>query len=163
MKTYVELFPFALADDIVYYNRCSKDISGAAINPDSAAQSLLDSLGFPNAVPGSIALVHSTSWRFEEGGRLVLTYLAYCRLTPPDPRIPLTLPCIETECAVQSDPLNPRPREIRTLHVLSHGLRHLSFLVQQDETGHYESMIGLDACLALCIFQPSLAGQIYLP
>jgi hypothetical protein len=163
MKTSIELFPFALENDTVYYNRFTTNISENALNPDAAVRSLLHSRGFMQAPPESIVLIHSTSWRFEKSGMIVLTYLAYCRLAPPDPRIPLSLPCGNTEYAVQDDPLNPRPRDVRTLHVLSHGLRHLSFLVQQDETGHYESMIGSDACQALCIFEPSLAGQIYLP
>jgi hypothetical protein len=105
------------------------------------ADSLL--VGVPAAgAPGDVVLetlawygltprvVHSTSWRHDEG-RLVLTYLAV--VTPPDRLEPEMLVPVEvgrTDLA-RGDATSP-PREIGVRQVIEHALRHLSWLVVDD-------------------------------
>ena len=75
-------------------------------------------------------LVHSTSWRHEEG-RLILTYVA-----PVEPPSDLTHylvdePVLRADLA-RGDAFGPPP-EIGVAQVLEHAFRHLSWLVKDDE------------------------------
>lgn len=120
-------------------------------NPDRRAR------GLAGDDPGAVALIHSTSWRWEEDGRIVLTYLAWFKdgrlgrdarplppLSPPEP----------------TDPLHPRPAEIRELDPLAHGLRHLAFLLQTSRDSAVATTLGPDGVAALRRFEPELAGQL---
>jgi hypothetical protein len=120
-------------------------------NPDRRAR------GLSAEDPGAIALIHSTSWRWEPDGRIVLTYLAWmkdgrvgsvARRLPPLPRPGAT------------DPLDPRPPAIRELDPLAHGLRHLAFLLRTSRDGGVAAAVGPGATAALRRFEPDLAGEL---
>jgi hypothetical protein len=75
-------------------------------------------------------VVHSTSWRHEEG-RVVLSYIAV--VEPPASLPPGTLvatPVARADLA-RGDATAPPP-EIGVLQVIEHALRHLSWLVKDD-------------------------------
>jgi hypothetical protein len=120
-------------------------------NPDRRARALAAD------DPGAIALIHSTSWRWETGGRIVLTYLAWMkdgRVGPEGRSLPLLPPPGTT------DPLHPRPAEIRELDPLAHGLRHLAFLLRSSGDGALAGALGPDAVAALRPFEPDVAGEL---
>lgn len=148
----VELFTvgFAGADtDDLLYRRGEGELARGA-NPDDRARQL----AADNAA--EIVLIHSTSWRWEPDGRIVLTYLAWVRdgalgddarplprLEPPEP----------------TDPLHPRPPEIRELDPLAHGLRHFAFLLRNETDGAVAAALGPRAATALARLEPAAAGQ----
>jgi hypothetical protein len=75
-------------------------------------------------------VVHSTSWRHEEG-RVILTYIAV--VTPPDSLPPdsvVELPVTRAELA--RGEAMAAPASIGVEAVLEHALRHLSWLVKDD-------------------------------
>jgi hypothetical protein len=74
-------------------------------------------------------LVHSTSWRHEEG-RLVLSYVA--AVEPPDSLTHYLAdePVARAELA-RGDAFGPPP-EIGVAQVLEHAFRHLAWLVKDD-------------------------------
>jgi hypothetical protein len=75
-------------------------------------------------------VVHSTSWRHEEG-RVILTYVAAVRLPqalPQDSLVPM--PVHRAELA-RGD-ATAAPASIGVEAVLEHALRHLSWLVRDD-------------------------------
>jgi hypothetical protein len=75
-------------------------------------------------------LVHSTSWRFDEG-RLVLTYIVAVR-PPGDLNENLTdEPVVRADLA-RGDALSPPP-EIGVSQVMEHAFRHLAWLVKDDD------------------------------
>ncbi|HEX5937358.1 MAG TPA: hypothetical protein VFZ75_06690 [Actinomycetota bacterium] len=100
-------------------------------------------IGLPaTARPGDVVLetlnsyaltprvVHSTSWRHEEG-RVVLSYVAV--VDAPSQLLDGTLvrtPVVRADLA-RGDATAPPP-EIGVLQVIEHALRHLSWLVQDD-------------------------------
>jgi hypothetical protein len=89
---------------------------------------VLETLGWFGLVP---RVVHSTSWRHTEG-RLVLTYVAVVE-TPSalDPGTLEPVPVVRSDLA-RGDATGP-PRDIGVLQVIEHALRHLSWLVIDDQ------------------------------
>ncbi|MCK2216044.1 hypothetical protein MF672_019905 [Actinomadura sp. ATCC 31491] len=91
--------------------------------PDEAARRLA---GVREADPDVV--LHSTSWRYEPDGRIVLTY-AVC----PDPSP--WLPAVEAPDLViarGAAPATPAPEHVAVANVVAHAVRHLAFLVAED-------------------------------
>jgi hypothetical protein len=92
---------------------------------------VLETLGWYDLIP---RVVHSTSWRHEEG-RVVLTYVAV--VEPPGSLPADTLarsPVSRTELA-RGEATAP-PSGIDVAQVIEHALRHLSWLVRDDSAIH---------------------------
>jgi hypothetical protein len=152
-RVVIEVFAVGLAggggEGLVFARREGSLEKGA--NPDGRARDLAEKAA------GEIVLIHSTSWRWETDGRIVLTYLAWGkegslvsgaravpRFAPPGP----------------TDPLHPRPAEIRELDPLAHGLRHLAFLLRTSRDGAVGTAIGPRAAAALERIEPDVAGEL---
>jgi hypothetical protein len=120
-------------------------------NPDPRARKLVEEGA------QQIALFHSTSWRWEPDGRIVLTYVAWVkdgtlgRAARPLPKLAAPGPV---------DPLRPRPAEIRELDPLAHGLRHLAFLLRTSRDGAMARALGPSAVAALERLEPDVAGEL---
>jgi hypothetical protein len=120
-------------------------------NPDPRARHLVEEGAQP------IALIHSTSWRWEPDGRIVLTYVAWVkegtlgRAARPLPKLVAPAPV---------DPQRPRPAEIRELDPLAHGLRHLAFLLRASRDGAMARALGPSAVAALERLEPEVAGEL---
>jgi len=120
-------------------------------NPDPRARQLAEESA------QQIALIHSTSWRWEPDGRIVLTYVAWVkegtlgRAARPLPKLAAPGPV---------DPLRPRPAEIRELDPLAHGLRHLTFLLRTSRDGAMARGLGAPAVAALQKLEPEVAGEL---
>jgi hypothetical protein len=96
----------------------------AGARPEGVASEALAGLGLRPMV------LHSTSWRHSDG-EVVLTYLA---VVSPDSRLPdywEIAPVAHTQLA-RGDATAPPP-VIDVEQVLEHALRHLAWLVQEDE------------------------------
>jgi hypothetical protein len=111
------------ADKTVAYGRFSADLSKDNTAPDTVARGLVS----PKCDP---AILHSTSWRWEKNGALVLTYLAFSEDPKCGSAEPSRLAWSELVTPQSTDPQIPRPAEIREQDVLSHGIRHITFLVR---------------------------------
>jgi hypothetical protein len=120
-------------------------------NPDPRARQLVEEGA------QQIALIHSTSWRWEPDGRIVLTYVAWIEegslgsAARPLPKLAAPGPV---------DPLHPRPAEIRELDPLAHGLRHLAFLLRTSLDGAMARALGPSAVAALEKLEPDVAGKL---
>ena len=75
-------------------------------------------------------LLHSTSWRHEDG-RLILTYVAAVESPTSLTHYLADEPVARAELA-RGDALGPPP-EIGVAQVLEHAFRHLAWLVKDDE------------------------------
>ena len=75
-------------------------------------------------------LVHSTSWRLDEG-RLVLTYVVAVQ-PPAALNENLADETVARAALARGDALTP-PSEIGVSQVLEHAFRHLAWLVKDDE------------------------------
>jgi len=123
-KITLELFLVSpTADNTIAYGRRTADLSGNSADPDTIARSLIDSTCNPS-------ILHSTSWRWEKNGTLILTYLAFSEDPKCERAEPSRLAWSELLPAQSTDPQKPRPAEIREQDVLAHGIRHITFLVR---------------------------------
>lgn len=123
-KVKLELFMVNPSEgQTIAYGRRLADLSQNSTDPDTVARSLLVS-GFKPAI------LHSTSWRWEKNGTLILTYLAFSEDSNCLAAEPSRLIWSELFPPSSTDPQKPRPAEIREQDVLSHGIRHLTFLVR---------------------------------
>jgi hypothetical protein len=149
----VEVFRVGLTagrDRVLVFSRGEGRLENGE-NPDRRAR------GLAAEDPGAIALLHSTSWRWEPDGRIVLTYLAWMK----DGRVgPGARPLPPLPPPGPTDPLHPRPAEIRELDPLAHGLRHLAFLLRTSRDGGVAAALGPDAIAALRRFEPDVAGEL---
>jgi len=113
------------------------------VDPDETARSGTASL-FPG-MPLRRVVVHSTSWRYEQG-TLILTYLAYSDELPFDD-LPHVLPrdakAVGTGVAA----------------VVAHAIGHLSFLVRQ-EPDKYCHALSRETLAHLAQVEPDVAGRI---
>jgi hypothetical protein len=125
MRVRLEVFLLSLMDDgdTVQYAKISEDLTARSVDPDGAARELAQ----PHGVP---VLLHSTSWRWEQDGTIVLTYLAYFERLDAGGLRPVSLPRSALVPPPPTDPQRPRPTVIREQDVLAHGIRHLGFLVR---------------------------------
>jgi hypothetical protein len=110
----------------IAYGRSSADLSKTSADPDTVARGLIVSGCTP-------AILHSTSWRWEKNGTLLLTYLAFSEDSNCLAAEPSRLSWHELVPPQSTDPQKPRPAEIREQDVLSHGIRHLTFLVRYSQ------------------------------
>ncbi|QYC42589.1 hypothetical protein Nocox_24930 [Nonomuraea coxensis DSM 45129] len=95
----------------------------AGETPDEAARRLA---GVRGDDPGVV--LHSTSWRYEPDGRVVLTY-AVC--PDPAPWLPAEH-APDLEIARGAGPATPSPDHVTLANVVAHAVRHLAFLVAED-------------------------------
>lgn len=117
----------------------------SALVPTSAAPDQL-ALELSRLQPDSPgAVVHATSWRFEDAGHLVLTYGALpCPLDHDDNVLH------GTGILCSTDPLRPAPAGLHQHHVVAHAARHLAYLAEHDPTVSNAAGAAPDAWSALC-------------
>ena len=93
-------------------------------DPDSAAWSLVQELD------SRANVCHSTSWRWEAGRGLVLTYATLDTREDLNGCIVLTQPAI----VASDDATRPRPPIVHAHHVVAHAVTHLADLARRDPT-----------------------------
>ncbi|MEU0528375.1 hypothetical protein [Streptomyces niveus] len=105
------------------YRRLITTLSGRA-RPDDTARRLALPAGHDEG-----HLVHSTSWRATDDGKIVLTYLIHPDPAPCLPGTPLPAP---HAIARSPRPGHPTPPDLNPHHVAAHAVRHLAFLSRTD-------------------------------
>ncbi|GAB1822724.1 hypothetical protein [Herbidospora sp. RD11066] len=111
------------ADDLGWRYRRLETTLRDGETPDQAARRHAEV-----AAGDAVTVVHSTSWRYEAHGRLVLTY-AVC--PDPDPASPADL-LTDYRLARGEAPATPTPQDLQVENVAAHALRHLAHLLHSD-------------------------------
>jgi hypothetical protein len=125
----LEVLPVGLSQDGLFWLKpVHAESLRVGLSPSAKPHDTV--LGVLKWYPLEPVVVHSTSWRHEEG-RVILTYVAV--VVPPD-RVPpeslVTLPVQRAELARGA--AMAAPTAIGVDAVLEHALRHLSWLVRDD-------------------------------
>ncbi|MEU8133761.1 hypothetical protein [Streptodolium elevatio] len=94
--------------------------------PDAAAVRLA---GLPRkAARRADLVVHSTSWRYDDAGQVVLMYAV-----APDPFPQLPAVAVDLGAVARgTGPARPSPTRVRVGDVAAHAVRHLAFLARCD-------------------------------
>jgi hypothetical protein len=128
--THLEILPLMLVNDDIQYwhpkNAQALTISCiASQHPNEQVESVMKKLGFQPL------LIHSTSWRFDQGV-LTLTYLVLVNeLTMPQ-QMNLKRSSIEPASIVHGTAIKA-PKNIALKSVIYHAITHLSWLSMTDE------------------------------
>ena len=79
MRTILEIFYVRVSGKSVRYQRKETNLSRKGGDPDRTIRSLIQEKRRNEAgeIEEKEFMVHSTSWRYEQRGRVVLTYIAY--------------------------------------------------------------------------------------
>ena len=101
-------------------------------------------------------MLHSTSWRYDQSGHVILTYAV---LPDPDPTAPVK-PLPSLGLARGHHHAYPTPATIGPDHVAAHAIRHLAWLAGTDPI--VAAALGGDEnlCTALANVRPDPAGQL---
>lgn len=154
MKTILEIYFVKYWNGLFPYIHEQKNISRQTKDPDTL---VLDALrkSFPVSVEGII--LHSTSWRYDDKGEITLTYLVY---SDHFDFVNTSHKSISFGSLKVSHgrPSKPRPEYIAPEETLSHGLRHLAFLVtsQQELAGR----LNKESLQVFHLIDSLLAGRI---
>lgn len=71
---------------------------------------------------------HSTSWRYEPPGLVVLTYAV---LPDPDTDV-AAVPLVGPAVVCSGNPARPTPANLHGHHIAAHAVRHLAYLARHD-------------------------------
>lgn len=104
------------------YRICRSPLTGSSAPDDLAVQAC--------RAAGAVSVVHSTSWRYEPGVGVVLTYVAVPDPEPGARAVELLAPTV----VCSEDAVRPQPRDLHDHHVVAHAVRHLSELADRDPT-----------------------------
>jgi hypothetical protein len=161
MKCYLEIFVTSFeGDEHIRYSRMVIDISDDASNPDDIVQELVNPpLDNMPKLSGSRYISHSTSWRYEYDGSIYLTYLVFSEGADFSRSTSEILPVHDMIVPRGGAPERPRPADIHEKYIISHGMRHLAYLVD-DTDGIYQSMLSSKSLLLFGKVGLSLAGKI---
>jgi len=134
MKVNLEIFLVTLAGDTsVRYAVNRHDITRKPRNPDDLVQNFtFDTKAGSVLVSRKNCYVHSTSWRYEQDGSIVLTYLVYSDRMEFLDGAGTILKLEDVAVTVSEDPTRPRPAILREEQIVLHGIRHLSYLAKTD-------------------------------
>ena len=163
VRVVVELFQVALVDSTsVRYLRMEAVLDRSG--PDTAVAGLLHGKGGASTFfAGTPLMVHSTSWRYEDSGAVVLTYLAYGEELNPTSGAQRDAQTIQTNALPgigATDPDRPRPTTVVHEDVLAHGLRHLALLARRTGGNRFVERLGERSRKFFSSIEPELAGEI---
>src|SRR5256714_8315761 len=125
----LEVLPVGIDDGVLFWMKPAHAESLRVGLPQSAtpADVVLDVLKWYPLAP---VVVHSTSWRHEEG-RIILTYVAVVEKPASIPPDSLTITPVRRAELARGEAM-AAPKSIGIEAVLEHALRHLSWLVRDD-------------------------------
>lgn len=105
-------------------------------------------------------ILHSTSWRYEAPKSIFLTYMVYADSFSFEKMNPLFIKQKDLQVGTVHESANHKHEKVSNVRVISHGLRHIAFLVRNDEQGTYEKVLR-PATIALFLkLDKELAGRI---
>lgn len=161
MKVLLEIFILQIVADRVRYCRREIELCAALGDPDKVVRAMVEQ-GMDNAprVNGARYVSHSTSWRHETPGTLVLSYLVCAESVDFGAEPPQELAAEAFALAQSDDPRRPRPATIPAEAVLCHGIRHLGFLHQNGEAAPVAQALSVQAATFLAHVAPALAGRL---
>lgn len=158
MQHTLEIFLTRIIDTDTHYKQVKIDITDKTENPDDLVLLAVQKYNI-EIIEKSRLISHSTSWRYVEGGETIITYIVYSD-DFDFPQIDSAILRVEDIRILDSgDVARPAPKVIPLESVVSHGIRHLAFLVTNSPSV-YQSVLSQNTRLRFKEIDSSLAGKI---
>lgn len=162
MRTILEIFYVRIMGDRVRYQRKQANLSKKGGDPDSMILSLIQEKHRDSAgeVEEKEFIIHSTSWRYEQPGKVMLTYVAYSDALEFEKGGSWSFPLKKLK-AINKKSQKPRTRAALEKKVVSHALRHIAFLINTDNQIDYKSALTPETREVFQKLWVSLAGKVF--
>ncbi|MBP7927718.1 hypothetical protein KAZ57_01055 [Patescibacteria group bacterium] len=161
MSVYIEFFFTKIVGNQVLYWRNLVDISQATTDPDEIVlQIVKNDLEETPQIIKERFIIHSTSWRYETGKGIVLTYLIYADSLDFKKINVISVPFQDLRLAISVSHKKPRPEKISELNVVSHAIRHLAFLIKNGDHDKYKERLNKETIQNLKKLNVEIAGEI---
>jgi len=158
MQHILEIFLTKFDHEQVVYHRVEIDITQQTENPDELV--LLAVQKYSSQIIGRQRLIsHSTSWRYVEGGKTIITYIVYSDDFEFTPSTCSLIDFSSLKILDSGDAAKPAPNNITVENVISHGIRHLAYLVVHNPS-LYAQVINTDSLTNFHTIDKALAGKI---
>jgi hypothetical protein len=158
MQHSLEIFLTKIVDTDILYKQVKIDITTKTENPDDlvllAVQKYNEEIIEKNRI-----ISHSTSWRYVEGGETIITYVVYSDDFDFTANESSTLSIEDIKIIDSGDVARPAPKVIPLENVISHGIRHLAYLVTNNPS-IYQSVLTQNTLLRFKEIDTALAGKI---
>ena len=162
MRTILEIFYVRIMGKSVCYQRRQVNLSRKGSEPDRLIQSLIQEkrrAESGKAEPQEF-VVHSTSWRYARPDKVLLTYVAYSDELEFKKgnfhRLPL-----KNLRKIANKSRKPRSDTELEKQVVSHGMRHIAFLIQTGDQDDFKSALKPETIEVFEKLWASLAGKVY--
>jgi hypothetical protein len=162
MKTILEIFYVRVIGNTVRYQRKQANLSKRGGDPNHMIQSLIQEKRDTAAgeVEKKEFIIHSTSWRYMQPDKIMLTYVAYSDELKFEKGKAHTLPVKKLKTITKKSQ-KPRSRAALEKQVVSHAMRHIAFLIKTDKQIDYKSALTPETKKIFESLWVSLAGRIY--
>jgi len=163
MQTILEIFYVRIIEDRVHYQRKQANLSKKGSDPNRLIQSLImekrDNAKGSGEIQKEEFVVHSTSWRYMQPNKIVLTYVAYSDELEFEKGKAHSLPLKNLRRLTRKSQ-RARTRAALEKQVVSHAMRHIAFLIKTDNQIDYKSALTPETVKIFKKLWVSLAGRV---
>jgi hypothetical protein len=159
MKTILEVFYLRIVKERVRYQRRAMSLSRKGSDPDQLIWSHIRQEPQGSAAQEHEFIVHSTSWRYERSGKIILTYVAYSDELTFEKGTAKSIALRELRTVTRKTQ-KPRSRAALEKKVVSHALRHIAFLIKTEEQIDFKSAMKPETMERFEKLWVSLAGRV---
>jgi len=162
MQTILEIFYLRVINDKVQYQRKQANLSKKGGDPNKVIQSLIQEKRKDSAgkIEKKEFVIHSTSWRYMQPSKIVLTYVAYSDELEFEKGKSKSL-LLKKLKTITKKSRKPRSQVELERQVVSHAMRHIAFLIKTDKQSNFESALTPETKKVFKSLWVSLAGRVY--
>jgi len=162
MKTILEIFYVRIQGARVRYQRKEVNLSRKGSDPNRIVLSLIQQKRrLPTQeVKEEEFIIHSTSWRYERPGKVLLTYVAYSDDLEFENGKAKSMSLKQLRTITKTG-WKPRSAAELEKKVVSHAMRHISFLIKTDNQIDFESAMTPETMEVFRKLWVSLAGRVF--
>ncbi|GAB4432347.1 MAG: hypothetical protein OHK0040_02300 [bacterium] len=162
MNCYLEIFIVSFDKNYdIRYSKIVIDITSDIRNPDDIVNEIITTWSqVKKCFECDKYISHSTSWRYEEDGSIYLTYIVFSDKINFAGVLSNTLQIQGIEIPQPTSAKKPKPKEISEKHIVSHGIRHIAYLVKHPKCELYRNSLDNETIVLLKKIEVTLAGKL---
>lgn len=162
MKTILEIFYVRVVGKSVRYQHREANLSRKGGDPDRMIWTLIQEKRRADSgeVEEKEFIIHSTSWRYEQTGKVILTYVAYSDELEFPKGKSKSVPLKKLRMITKKS-RKPRSHTELEKKVVSHAMRHIAFLIQTGDQEDFKSALKSETREVFERLWVSLAGKVF--